>query len=134
MNENITAEILQHGEYKIIELDNCKFLVFKTGTIYRWVDKNRGFLLKTPHWKLTNEMSTNSKGYSQITMNCKGKKIGRHRIICYAFKNLDIMESKTYIDHIDHNKLVINKINLIEKQLRAIRIIKHLINIHLQFN
>jgi hypothetical protein len=92
--ENITAEILQHGEYKIIELLGKKLLVFKSGTIYRWMKSN--------FWKLI-ETKNNSNGYNLIKVD--NKLIRRHRIMAFTFLNLDINNSKQEVDHINGDKL-----------------------------
>ena len=44
-----------------------------------------------------------SAGYNYI--QCGDKSYYRHRIISFAFLNLDINNIKSLIDHIDRNKL-----------------------------
>lgn len=104
MENIIDLEILSNGEYKIIELNETKLLVFKNGTIYRWCDKR-----VNNYWKIVKNTS-NNKGYNKINLNKKD--IFRHRIMGFTFRNLDINDTKQLIDHIDGNKLNNNIDNL----------------------
>jgi len=96
--ENITAEILQNGEYKIIELHGVKLLVFKSGTVYRW--------FRNKYWK-TVELQPDNFGYYKIGIQKDKIKhyIKIHRIIAFVFLNLDINDKGVYVDHIDANKI-----------------------------
>ena len=95
MMENIPQEIFINGEYKIIDLNGVKLLVFKSGTIYRW------FCNK--YWKLVRNTINHSCGYNRILIN--SNMISRHRIMCFTFKNLDINNKARQIDHIDGNRI-----------------------------
>ena len=97
----VNDEMKQIGEYKIIKLKETFLCVYKNGEIYRWYDNN-GRKIKNPKFKLIPNVD-NDNGYNQIGIN--GKKILRHRIISFAFKNLDIDNEKAIVDHIDHNKM-----------------------------
>lgn len=95
------AEILSNGEYKIIELNETKLLVFKNGTIYRFSWNN---------WKIVKTTNNTSDGYNRIKIDKKN--ISRHRIMGFTFLNLDITDTKQQIDHIDGNRINNNLDNL----------------------
>lgn len=99
--ENITAEILQNGEYKIIELVGKKLLVFKSGTIYRWYENN-GRKIKNPYWKLVQNTNTGD-GYNTIKFDKTSFR--RHRIMAFAYLNLDINNPEQHVDHINGDRL-----------------------------
>ena len=92
---------LEHGEYEIKELRGTRLLLFKTGKIFRW-SKCRG-------WKSVSNTANRTDGYNQIIVGRKEDNnqtmIKRHRLMGYAFLNLDINDPKAQIDHIDGNRL-----------------------------
>ena len=116
---NIDTLSLQYGEYQDMAINNTRLLVFKTGKIFRFT--------KGGYWKYIHNTANTTNGYNYIgvgNMNDKNKKmIQRHRIMAYAFLNLD-MENPIYeIDHIDGNR--------INNHIKNLRIVNHQQN---QFN
>jgi hypothetical protein len=99
---------LEHGEYEIIELNGTRLLLFKTGKVYRWS--------KCGYWKYVPNTKNLNSGYNLIgvgqTDNNNLRLYLRHRLLAYAFLNLDIENTKIVIDHIDGNKLNNNINNL----------------------
>ena len=99
---------LEHGEYEIIELNGTRLLLFKTGKVYRWS--------KGGYWKYVPNTKNLNSGYNLIgvgqTDNNNLRLYLRHRLLAYAFLNLDIENTKIVIDHIDGNKLNNNINNL----------------------
>jgi hypothetical protein len=81
-------------EAKIIIINGTSLLVERSGTIHRYL-KN-GDLKLIPN-------TDNSKGYNVIY--CNGKTYFRHRIIAYAYLELDIDNPKLVVDHINHDKI-----------------------------
>ena len=99
--ENISDEILLNGEYKTIKLYDTNLLVFKNGTIYKWFNKK--------YWKEIPNI-INDNGYNRFCLSYK--RYFRHRVMCFAFKNLNIGDTKRFIDHIDGDRLNNNIDNL----------------------
>ena len=105
INEGILyIQTIQEVHFKVLEIAGVKLKVFKDGVIYRWRETKR------PHWKLVQNVVNDLKGYNNV--NIVGNMIKRHRIIAYAFKGLDINDSKKEIDHIDGKRLNNNSDNL----------------------
>ena len=100
---------------KIVLVNGCKLEVFSDGRVYRF---NKHGL------KLIKNTKNHSCGYNYI--KCNNKMIFRHRIIGYAFLNLDIDNPKKQMDHIDGNRL--------NNQLSNLRIVTHQQNQHNQVN
>ena len=112
INEQLLNGILYEGKYKIVLINGQKLVVFINGTIYR--------VTKTGNLKLVKN-TANSDGYNLI--GCNGKLIRRHRILGYAFLNLNIDDVKQQIDHIDGKR--------INNQLNNLRVVNNQEN---QFN
>jgi hypothetical protein len=91
MNQIISENV----ESKTILINNQLLEVFEDGRVFR-INK-KGDLL------IIQNTSSNKLGYNQIW--CKGKIFFRHRIIGFAFLNLDISNPKQQIDHRDGNKI-----------------------------
>ena len=121
------------GEYKDIVINGTRLAVFQTGKIYR--------MSKCGYWKHIQNTANSTDGYNYIGVgrpeDGNKKMITRHRIMGYAFLNLDIENPKILMDHIDgirtnndinNLRLYINKIILIEQQQKVIHIIKLLKN------
>jgi hypothetical protein len=98
---NTETLALQYGEYTIIEPRNTRLLVFKNSKIYRWS--------KGGYWKFVYNTANTNTGYNQIRVGKKDEKnltmILRHRLMAYAFLNLDINNPTLQIDHIDGNRI-----------------------------
>jgi len=111
MNTEILA--LQYGEYKDIEINNTRLLVFRTGKIFRFS--------KCGYWKYVHNVVNGTTGYNRIgvgkTENKNLKMVKRHRIMAYAFLNLDIDNPKMEVDHIDGNR--------INNHINNLRIVNH---------
>jgi hypothetical protein len=90
MNQILSGTI----ESKIVLINGQKLEVFSDGRVMRF-DKNN-----EPHMV---ENTNNNNGYNQI--RCNKKTIKRHRIIAFAFLDLDIDNSKLQIDHQNGDRL-----------------------------
>ena len=82
-----------------ITLNGVKLLVYQNGMILRYSSKNVCCL--KIGWNLING-SIDTKGYNQAMLN--GKTYMIHRLIGFAFLELDLNDKKQQIDHIDRNK------------------------------
>ena len=82
-------------QYKFIEMNGVKLFVMKSGVIYRFFNNKR--------WKLIENTNNHVDGYNKIGLN--KKLFLRHRVMCYAYRKLDIMNYKLQIDHIDGDRL-----------------------------
>ena len=76
MENNI---IVKQNEFRFLKIRNVKLFVMKSGLILRF--------FKTKGWRIIQNIN-NKDGYNRILLN--KKKIRRHRILGYAFLNLDI--------------------------------------------
>ena len=99
---------LEHGEYEIIEKHGTRLLLFKSGKVYRWS--------KCGYWKFIHNTANTNTGYNLIGVGQPKhnnlKLLLRHRLLGYAFLNLDINDTKSQIDHIDGDRLNNNINNL----------------------
>ena len=100
-------DIVDRGKLNVVTVNGCKFLCYANGDIYR-------ICKGIP--KLTENKLNHIAGYNHIS--CKNKNILRHRIIAYAFLNLDINNSKSFIDHVNRDKLNnhINNLRIVTNQ------------------
>ena len=129
---------LQFGDYEEIEIEGTRLLMFKNGKAFRWS--------KCGYWKFIHNTANTREGYNQIVVGRKEDKnlqlFYRHRLMGYAFLNLDINDPKLQIDHIDGARLN-NNINnlrivnnqqnhLIEQEQKVIHIIDNRKNIWLK--
>lgn len=78
-----------------VTVNSQKFMVYRCGDVWR--------LLKNGDWRFVENTANHNKGYNQI--GCNGKSYMRHRIIAYAYLNLDIDDTTNQIDHINGNRL-----------------------------
>ena len=76
---------------KFIELNGCKLCCFTNGHIYR--------VMANGNMEYCNSTKVEN-GY--LKLSCKYKKYLHHRIIGYAFLGLDIENTTSQIDHINH--------------------------------
>ena len=79
--------------FRIIMLNCVPLLVYKSGEIYRIKHNN--------YYSIPNRR--HSCGYNHVKLN--NKLFYRHRILGYAFLNLEIENTIQYIDHVDGNKI-----------------------------
>lgn len=91
---------------KIVEINGTKLQVFTDGRVYRFKQNGDLKLVKN---------TVDTKGYTSIF--CNYKQIKRHRIIAYAFLNLDINDTTKQVDHIDGQR--------INNSLTNLRIVTH---------
>ena len=82
-------------QYKFIELNGIKLFVMRNGLIYRF--------FRNHHWKIVANENNTRKGYNRF--GSSKRKMFRHRIMCYAFKQLDINNKELQVDHIDGDRL-----------------------------
>jgi hypothetical protein len=101
----ITEEMKNYGEYKIINFKGVDLCVFKCGEIYRMVSD-----VKKPYWKKIFNISNTKEGAN--TIGIFGRNIYRHRIVYNTFKPFDINNQKLKIIHKDGNKMNNNINNL----------------------
>lgn len=82
-------------------------MVYRCGDIYR--------LMKNGDWKFI-ENTDNSHGYNIV--NCCKKRYRRHRIIAYAYLNLDIDDLTQEIDHINGNRICnhVDNLRIVSRQ------------------
>ena len=103
--ENLAVE---HGEYTVIEKHGTRLLMFKCGKVYR--------MSICGYWKCVANTANSTYGYNQIIVGRREDNnlqiCFRHRLLAYAFLNLDINDPKLQIDHIDGNRLNNNINNL----------------------
>jgi hypothetical protein len=82
-----------------VTVNSQVLMVYRCGDVFR--------LMKNGDWRLVKNTAY-SQGYNQV--GCNGKLYLRHRIIAYAYLNLDIDNTSKPIDHINGNKLC-NSVN-----------------------
>ena len=92
---------------RLITLNGVKLLVYQNGMILRYSENRNGHLLKG--WQEF-KGCFNNKGYKTGRVN--DTKYLFHRIIGFAYLNLDINNKKQFIDHIDRNRANNNLNNL----------------------
>ena len=85
-----------------IILNDATLRVWRNGDIFRKL--NNGC------WKEVANTPNHSKGYNLVS--CGGKLYRRHRIIAYCYLGLDLNDVKQQIDHIDHNRVNNDVMNL----------------------
>lgn len=86
-------------EFQEIEIGSTKLRVYEDGKIERYRSE----------WVEIKNTSNHRKGYNVIMVD--HKQYMRSRLVCYAFKNLDL-SSKYVIHYLDDNKLNCNIDNL----------------------
>lgn len=86
-------------EFQEIEIGSSKIRVYEDGTIERYKSD----------WVEIKNKSNHKKGYNVIMI--ENKQYMRSRLVCFAFKNLDL-SSKYVIHYLDDNKLNCNVDNL----------------------
>jgi hypothetical protein len=94
-----------------VTINSQKLTVYRCGDVYR--------LMKSGNWKYI-ENTDNSHGYNLVV--CCKKMFMRHRIIAYAYLNLDIEDTTQCIDHINGDLLC--------NHLDNLRIVSHKENQH----
>ena len=77
-----------------VTVNNQVLMVYRCGDVFR--------LLKNGNWKFVKN-TDNHNGYNLV--GCFGKLYRRHRIIAYAYLNLDIADSTKQIDHMNGDRL-----------------------------
>ena len=97
---------------KKITLYETEFIIYENGIIHK-LNKHTNKFNVIPI-SLTEITLKNKKQYetTEIKYNNKKKKIKIHRLIAYAYLNLDINNPKEMIDHIDGNTQNNNLFNL----------------------
>ena len=105
---NIDLLEIHDREYKDIVINGTRLMIFPTGRIFR--------MSKCGYWKHIQNTANTKEGYNQIIVGRKKdnnlQPFYRHRLMGYAFLNLEIDNPKLQIDHIDGNKLNNNINNL----------------------
>ena len=85
-----------------ITVNSQKLMVYRCGDVFRE--------LKNGDWRFVKNTANRSDGYNQV--RCGEKGYLRHRIIAYAYLNLDIDDACQCIDHINGDKICNNVDNL----------------------
>ncbi len=85
-----------------IILNDATLRVWRNGDIFRKL--NNGC------WREVANTPNHSKGYNLV--GCGGRTYRRHRIIGYCYLGLDLNDKTQQIDHIDHDKLNNDLMNL----------------------
>lgn len=85
-----------------ITVNSQAFMVYRCGDVYR--------LLRNGDWRLVPNTANTANGYNHV--RCSNKLYLRHRIIAYAYLNLDIDDASQCIDHINGNKVCNNVDNI----------------------
>lgn len=99
----------ENNEYKIINYGNRVFKCYKTGEVYRKKANNTFKQVGTiPH----KASETHSYYRIRITINNHEQDVKIHRLLAFAFLNLDINNKQIVVDHIDGNGLNNNISNL----------------------
>jgi hypothetical protein len=70
-------------------------MVYRCGDVFR--------LKKSSDWRFIENTANCNEGYNRV--RCCKKMYSRHRIVAYAYLNLDIDDTTQQIDHINGNKL-----------------------------
>lgn len=84
--------------FKIIELNGKRLVVYKTGEIIVWNDKNH---YHKPNQWIKHSTNYDSYGYSRLYLKPKYYKVSR--IIAMTYLGLDINNTKLFVDHINHD-------------------------------
>jgi hypothetical protein len=103
----MNAILTENIECKSILINGQLLEVYSDGRIYRFNQKNNKLLI---------ENTNNSHGYNLV--GCNGKLFRRHRIIGFAFLNLDIDDTTQCIDHRDgiRNNNCIDNLRVVTQQ------------------
>jgi len=78
-----------------VTVNSQMLMVYRCGDVFR--------LMKNGDWRLVKNTANHNKGYNTIL--CNGKQYLRHRIIAYAYLNLDIDDTIKHIDHINGDRV-----------------------------
>lgn len=78
-----------------VTFNSQKLMVYRNGDVWR--------LLKNGDYRFVENRANCAYGYNRI--NCNNKMVKRHRIIAYAYLNLDIENTTLQIDHIDGDRI-----------------------------
>lgn len=97
-----------------VTVNSQVLMVYRCGDLFR--------LMKNGDWRLVKNTANHNNGYNRV--RCNGKNYRRHRIIAYAYLNLDIDDTSKHIDHINGDRLCNHIDNL--------RIVTHQENQHNQ--
>jgi hypothetical protein len=94
-------------EFREIHFEGSMLRVYRTGEIWRWINKKGFQKLHYPFWK---QSGTLNQGYFKIRLNKKMYLI--HRIIAMVYLELDITDTKLQVDHIERCRTKNNVDNL----------------------
>jgi hypothetical protein len=105
----MNAIISEGVECKTVLINGQLLEVYTDGRVYR-INKKGDLLI------VENTANDGGNGYNQI--GCNKKLIKRHRIIAFAFLELDIDNTKQLIDHRDGNKInnCLNNLRIVTNQ------------------
>ena len=88
---------MANQESVIIEFEGgSRLKCFENGDVFRWYPASKV-------WKEISNVANSGGCYNYIGV--EKQKILRHRLICFAFKDFDFVNSDLQIDHVDRNKL-----------------------------
>jgi hypothetical protein len=97
-------------EFREIEFEGVMLRVYKTGEIWRWIDKNGPNKIYNPYWKKITKLI--NSGYVCAIGFRNKKNYLCHRIIAMVYLGLDITDKTQQVDHIDRCRTNNNVCNL----------------------
>jgi hypothetical protein len=80
-----------------VTVNSQVLMVYRCGDVFRRMKGKGGY------WKLVPNTANCTDEYNRV--GCNGKQYRRHRIIAYAYLNLDIDDTSKQVDHINGDRI-----------------------------